>query len=438
MDVSLGKVKLGVLVVGLMGMACACLADDARYMIEKCEYGETWFFHQSPAARLKMFDKVEFVTSYDPGGMRSFWGKPFRQLKEKDKWVMAGAANSTSVQQVDAAKAAGYKVCLGPVKNLRQVVWALQTGADRICIEPDLDVKQMREVIRKFPKPTVTDYGFPVNIKRPQGYTLNYKAAAKRKPGTTLRVMSYNILAAAWNHHPAISLRSDAVLETINHTKPDLIGVQEVDKHWTAVFKANEKSPYQLLMMPVPKGSKSKEKTYSPLTGILYNAERFDLIERGVQKYTDTTIRCLTWGLFEDRATHKRVLFTNTHWDLTDAKRLRNAKQMAKEIEGLRKRFENVPVVSTGDFNTMASSEAFTEFVKLSGMSDAMTSAEFKENGNLSSWSWPVVTRLPYLKMSPIDHVLASSDYTILASRLLVDEKILDASDHLPLVVDLK
>ncbi len=436
---------LPLLLVVTMTATCAAVQEtrqnkanastaDRSYVVVGINRTNVDFFSKSPGKRAEIFDKVNFVYEIEaflPKNKKLPLNEIyFSQVKPNSGRTLLVAGNSlTSVQQIKEAQAKGYKVCLGPLKNINEVVIALQAAPDYILLEKSLEKAKLRAAIMAQGKPVKNDRE-PIDLSGKGNFVLNYPSSAKRSSGTRLRILSYNILASCWNHMPQIAPRAPVIAEAIHHFKPDLIGIQEVEMPWYKALK-NKIAPYQFVRQKDPADQGN------PSCNILFNAERFRQLDGGILPYTDKWIRCLHWALLEDINTKERFLFTNTHWDLSIPKRLKNSRMMSAYLKDLTAKYD-VPVICTGDFNSNTDSEELKELLKSTRLKNAVLEAPMKENDGISSCYWPVVSSTPYKGVKHIDHVLVSPELTLLSARLVLDRKLLEASDHLPLVVDLK
>ena len=170
----------------------------------------------------------------------------------------------------------------------------------------------------------------------------NYPGNLQREKATGLRVLSYNILAQCWNRDMRNAQeRSEDVIAIIRNVAPDAAGLQELDPIW-----------YKLLDGKIDPWKFARDPYDSNMCAVIYDSRRFRQIDGGEMKYTDLRIRCLRWTLLEEIKTQRKLMITNTHWDLTVPKRMANSQLMAKYIAELAKRFPGVPIICTGDFNS--------------------------------------------------------------------------------------
>lgn len=254
----------------------------------------------------------------------------------------------------------------------------------------------------------------------------NYPAAARRVPGTALRVMSYNILADRFNRkmRPA-SERAPEVSEIIKTLSPDIAGLQEADEPWYPVL-AERIAPYKFAVDPYD----------TTLCAVIYDSRRFRQTGGGNFAFVTEELRCLRYTVLEELKTKKRLIVTNTHWSLKPFTRLANAALMIRYIKELQLDYPGVPVICTGDFNCTVESAELMYFLKESGFSDAVETAEHVFNKDFFSWFSPDWKKVRGGRH--IDHIIFSPGIKALNAGMIAGEKIYRASDHTPVIADLE
>ena len=255
----------------------------------------------------------------------------------------------------------------------------------------------------------------------------NYPENLQRENGADLRVLSYNILAQCWNREMCkAGERSADVIAIIRNIAPDVAGLQELDPIW-----------YTLLDGRIEPWKFARDPYDSNMCAVIYDSRRFRQIDGGEMKYTDLRIRCLRWTLLEEIKTQRKLLITNTHWDLTVPKRMANSQLMVQYIAELKKRFPGVPVICTGDFNSTAESDELKELLKNTALLDSVDIAGKTENKFTCSF---IDAKRGVLRASKrhIDHILVPQGSTVLSAKLLYSSETMRASDHLPLLADIK
>ena len=208
---------------------------------------------------------------------------------------------------------------------------------------------------------------------------------------------------------------------------PDFAGLQELDSVWYVELEKLIK-PYRFARNPYKEC----------MCAVIYDSTKYKQVDGGVLPFTNKTIRCLRYTLLEDLKSGKKILVTNTHWDLTVEKRLKNANLMLQQIKDLQKKYPGIPVVCTGDFNCSVLRKELQLFLQGSGFIDTSDAAPISENKMVASWISPRYAVTPLPNSRQIDHVIVSGDWHILSAKLLFAPKLLQSSDHLPIVTDLK
>ncbi len=276
--------------------------------------------------------------------------------------------------------------------------------------------------------------------------------AGVRAEGSNLRIMSFNILASDWNNKPQVKDREDELRDVIYRYKPDVIGMQEVNKEWYDTLK-NDFSSYKII-------NENNieilgEVNYST---IAYNSDTVELIKYSQKHYAvrdSDNCRNITWALFEQKDSGKRFIVTSTHWDLKPELRENEAMELGGYVRILEEYYK-VPVFSCGDYNARENTKEYQNFIKCSNFKSAKYSAEKRglvsvtghlgdgsgkaEDFNSGYWALgPVSYRKDKVNsILTIDHIFASSSANILFYDTVVDAAALRASDHCPIYIDAK
>ena len=188
-------------------------------------------------------------------------------------------------------------------------------------------------------------------------------SAGLARDAAPLRVMTFNVRVAVasdgandWPH------RRDLFAETVRAADPDVFGTQEL-KQEQADDIVRRLPAYRWFGIDRRGGHGDEH------MGIFYRPDRLKVIESGNFWLSDTPEvagsiswghplpRMVTWALFA-RKDGRRFYHFNTHFpyrDEDEAARTKAAALILKRIEALPK---GVPVVLTGDFNTVAASAA--------------------------------------------------------------------------------
>lgn len=391
------------------------------------------FLNKSPQERAELVNRVKLVTEisgFAPGKNLPLNEVLMEQAKKAGAKILFASKDSFTFQ-VRQAHRQGFQVCM-PAQNINDVILAILKSVDFILVD-GLEPGIVRErLLADYTGKTLPWYP-SLNLNQKGNFVLNYRTAVPRTPGSDLRVLTFNLLAETWTKtNPSVQLclqpRARLVIDFIREFAPDLIGLQEVGVEWYAALE-NSLEPYRFIKEAAP------EHQGKVFCALLYNSECYRQLDGGVFPFTDPRLRCLHWALFENIQTGKRFILTNTHWDLTPEKRMANAKQMVEYIAQLQEKYE-VPVICTGDFNADTASTEFKQLLKIAKLQDAMVTAPHKENNRIASCYAPEYQAAPSRDEAQIDHILFSEKVSPLSARLILDETLLLASDHLPLITD--
>ncbi len=246
--------------------------------------------------------------------------------------------------------------------------------------------------------------------------------------GANLRIMSYNILSEEWNDKLPLTNRDNYVAATILHYSPDVVGLQELSVKWYNALPSLISSEYTMVNM---KNSKN-EWNYS---GMAYNKHKVKLIESGTDIFTGTStrIRLVNWGYYEKLDTKERFFVMNTHWSTNQTSRLVESQEMATLYNKYKAKY-NCPIITTGDYNANQDSTEYKYYVENTGLKEAGLHALIKNRQLRTYHTVGVAPNSEYTKA--IDHIFYSSDVSCLYYNVLIDQIVLDSSDHNPIYAD--
>ncbi len=262
---------------------------------------------------------------------------------------------------------------------------------------------------------------------------LNYKGNLRREmtEGADVRIMSFNILCELWGDQLSIESRIDGMAGAILYYAPDVVGLQEMSHKAHAVFNSDFMGDYKW----VETESHDGKINFSP---IIYNSKTVKLIESDVKIYStgnDSRLRLVTWGLFEKLSDGTRFIVTNTHWDITEDRRMVQSKEMAEIVTGLAAKY-NCPVMSTGDYNNSFSGSSYQIYINNSGFLDAANTAE--KYGDRTKTSHAVGTAPGTEWIGSIDHITYVKGITPLYYTVVTDSEMINTSDHCAIFADFK
>lgn len=152
----------------------------------------------------------------------------------------------------------------------------------------------------------------------------------------------------------------------INEILPDSLGVQEINNYWVEDLK--ELLP-QYAYYGVKRGGDENEQK-SEMNGIYYLKDKFNLLESEtfwISETPDTEskyenagcYRICSYVVLENKLTGFKYIHMNTHFDNSsvEAQNL-GGKLVSEYAEKLTQKYENAPIVITGDFNQYSDGES--------------------------------------------------------------------------------
>lgn len=185
-----------------------------------------------------------------------------------------------------------------------------------------------------------------------------------------LKVLSYNVRYPASGDGPNLwDTRKELFIKSISQVDPDVIGTQEL-------FELQGKYIVESLPQYAWFGVSRRGNHEDEHMGVFYKKDKLELKESGnfwlsptpevagSSAWNMSLPRMATWGLFENRKSHKKFYLVNTHFPhrpQDEAARLECARVLETFIAKLPK---NMPVILTGDFNTDATGPAFELLTK--------------------------------------------------------------------------
>lgn len=181
-------------------------------------------------------------------------------------------------------------------------------------------------------------------------------------------VASYNT-AAPWGNlleGTYTTRRMHLWANQINNILPDSLGVQEINSFWVENLK--EMLP-QYAYYGVKRGGDENEQK-SEMNGIYYLKDKFNLLESDTFWISETPeteskyenagcYRICSYVVLENKATGFTYIHMNTHFDNSsvEAQNL-GGKLVVEYAEKLARKYENAPIVVTGDFNQYSDGES--------------------------------------------------------------------------------
>lgn len=271
----------------------------------------------------------------------------------------------------------------------------------------------------------------------------------KSTEGANIRVMSWNLQCPASDAYELFAGMKDGIL----YYRADIIGLQECNRHAHGGALSHLTETYAIATT-FHEGTGTYD--YTP---ILYDPRRFDLLESGVEwldsRYTLTNTKCLSYAVLSDRENGgARLAVVNFHGAVAVAKykgmeamtseelaalgtawRVDNIHQIHRRIAALEGVYgRDLPVLVTGDYNATQDAEPYKvmeSYGYLDAEFHAVTSAMTGTRSTHAMGQMPAEGK-------SIDHVFYSPDrgITPCVHAFGMRQSDLDATDHLPLLVD--
>lgn len=241
----------------------------------------------------------------------------------------------------------------------------------------------------------------------------------------SVRVMTYNIrldVASdslnSWDH------RKEMFVSMIRYHAPDIIGLQEAQRHQIAYLEASLPD-YGWFGVGRDDGKEAGE-----FMAVFYRRAKFDTLKTatfwcspvpsqpglGWDAYCNRTV---TWGKFRHKQSKKNFFLFNTHLDhIGVTARKESARLIKGSVDAMTK---DEPVVITGDFNSRPADEPYQTIVAASSrrkFADSRNISRLPHHGpngtfngfNISSYA-----------DEPIDHIFVSEGITVLNHATLTD-----------------
>ncbi|MDF2722355.1 MAG: endonuclease/exonuclease/phosphatase, partial [Paenibacillus sp.] len=234
-----------------------------------------------------------------------------------------------------------------------------------------------------------------------------------------LRTMSYN------NKHGVGMddvLDLDRIADVIAKADPDIVGLQEVDKHYSARSNWEDQGKYlaekldmhyaygvNLNYAPVSQSPEMAHRQYGTAILSKYPIEAYENVHLDSEKEQRGLLRATI------QVEGVQVHFYTTHLGLTPEERTLQVQQVMQLVSQKKE-----PSIIVGDFNAWSLSKAMKPI--LSEYWDAFAKKSFANTSN---------SKIPYQR---IDYILAKADRVQFSSQKVLRTK---ASDHLPIVANI-
>ena len=252
----------------------------------------------------------------------------------------------------------------------------------------------------------------------------------------SIDVISYNIrLGSADDGENHWNIRKDKLKDLINYYEADFIGMQEAQKPQIEYLLENN-SLYGFLGKPRDEGENSE------FSCIFYLKNKYKVLqqdtfwlsetpEKSTKSWDAAYPRIVTYGLFENIKTKKKIWVLNTHFDHVGVvARQKSAEIILKKIKQLQGK-QNLPVVLTGDFNSFKTDTWMQPL--LNNLQEASSHSITKPYGGTATWNAFNFKEKP---VDQIDFIFTSKNNTVIKKfRTITDfYDFKYPSDHLPII----
>ncbi|MBQ4557381.1 MAG: endonuclease/exonuclease/phosphatase family protein [Clostridia bacterium] len=268
--------------------------------------------------------------------------------------------------------------------------------------------------------------------------------SAAASTNSSFRVMTFNILNSEDKE-----TRFDAIKTTVSDISPDVLGLQECREGFNTLIADIKATGYASVVDKLV--DDPNDSNIINCVPILYNTDRFTLVEgsagarRFVEKYQESWTKSLCYCVLEDLTDSQRYIVINVHFAVymadygltvkeVCAQRVSNANEVLAQIKTMQNTYGDIPVIVLGDFNAEETEQAYR--VLTSELSDTNYISYVGSAFNTSSHTTLTIEQTGGY---PIDHIFVSgNDFSVSACLPYITETSYSASDHYPLLADLK
>lgn len=256
----------------------------------------------------------------------------------------------------------------------------------------------------------------------------------------TIDVMSFNIrLASVDDGENHWNIRKDKVKDLISYYEADFVGLQEAQKPQIDYLLENN-SAYSFLGRP------RTDEAHAEFSCIFYLKNKYKVLEQNTfwlsenpeksgKSWDAAYPRIVTYALFENIKTKKKVWVLNTHFDHVGViARQKSAEIILEKIKTLQKK-RNVSAVLTGDFNSVESDSWMKPLFE--NLQEARSNSVTKPYAEKATWNGFKFNEKP---SEQIDFIFSSKNNTkVLKYRTITDfYDYKYPSDHFPIVAKIQ
>lgn len=256
----------------------------------------------------------------------------------------------------------------------------------------------------------------------------------------SVKVMSYNIRLDTqadgvnqWKNRPG------KVINLIKKYNPDLFGVQEA-MHNQMQDLQNGLAEYSYVGVGRDDGKEKGE--YS---AIFYKKEKFEVLSQktfwlsetpevpGSKSWDAAITRVVTYAVFKDKATGKKFLYANTHFDHIGKEARKNSAELIKTyIAGFIAGAGKLPAIVSGDFNSQPTEAPYLTITNGKGFLLFDSRPADNLTGTFCGFE------LDKMECKTIDYIFHSEGWKASGYQVIQDnDGRYYPSDHLPVLVTL-
>lgn len=267
---------------------------------------------------------------------------------------------------------------------------------------------------------------------------------SSKAKGTDLRIMSANVMAnldgwdnGAMKANFSYERRMEIFFASLDYYEPTVVGVQECDpSFYEKINDYWDIDNWAVLKFKNPNKGYTNEYVFST---VMYRSDLYTLVDSGMNfysKHNNARCRCITWAILKDKKTGKQFCMVSTHWDQSNSNTLVQAQELSDFVNNTLNN-KNIPVFTTGDFNSNESSEAWKKFMGIANSYDCMHADESVRVNVQDSWhGWGEYDKTVG---GSCDHITSTKANTkVLKFETIIYNEQIWASDHAWLIADIK
>ena len=252
--------------------------------------------------------------------------------------------------------------------------------------------------------------------------------------GAELHVMSYNLMHPDWSRVP-VQGRDEIVADILRSYRPDVAAIQEAGAKWhkALIPLLTDTGEYAFAC----RKSNAEGFIYC-CTTFLYNPQTVRPVDEYILDldFRDAA-RVFSVAVFERLNDGAQFVVTNAHPAPRDTpeKYARNMADLTAFAADTVKKYEGLPVILAGDFNTPDQTELYLDFMNAAGVQDAKYQAEVRVRDCSTFFGYPAVPDTESMDLC-VDHLFVNGQVDVKLYDAVIDHVVENASDHIPIYAD--